>query len=139
MRVKIFLFILISLLLVGISEAKEPIPFKEFITITEQALDALDEIEVAFDSSDTTKKEANASLKKLSAILKKYDRYVPGKWPDSKQGEIVMYISMANFTYKIVILAGDVDSTSFDEEKKKAEEAALNARKLFMKYKRRSP
>lgn len=138
MRIRIFLSILILLFSAEISYAKEPIPYKEFIVITEQALDALDEIEVAFDSSDTTKKEANLSLKKLSAVLKKYDRYVQGKWPESKQGEIVMYISMANFAYKIAILAGDVDSDSFGEQKRKAEDAALNARTLFMKYKLRT-
>lgn len=135
MRIKIFLSLFILLFSIGISHAKEPIPYKEFVVITEQALDALDEVESVFGRFDTTKIEARASLKKLTAALKKYDRYVKGRWPDGKQSEIVYQLSIAEFIYSVSLTVGKFD----DEDKTKAEEAAQKTRELFMQYKRRAP
>ena len=53
--------------------AEEPVPFEEFISITEKALDALDEIETVCSNYDSMKIEARMAVKK-------YDRYVK-TWP----------------------------------------------------------
>jgi len=67
---KIFLSIFILLFSAGISHAKEPIPYKEFVAITEHALDALDEVETVFENSDSMKIEVKMAFKKLDAALK---------------------------------------------------------------------
>lgn len=132
MRNCVFIFIILTLA-PFISYATEPIPYKDFISITNHVLDALDETEAIFAKSDVTKKEARESLTKLDAALKKYDRYQSGKWADGKQSEIVMNISMAVFEYKIFLATDGTDEGS----RKDAIAFAGKARELFMIYKQK--
>lgn len=125
------IFCLTGVLLTGISHAEEPIPYKDFIAITEQALDVLDEVEAVFGRSDITKMEARTVLNRFSAALKKYKRYIPGRWPSGEQSEITKQFSMAEFICSISLTAG---SFSYEDRTKLAG-YAQKARELFIKYK----
>lgn len=73
MRKTIFITVLICIIFEIDIFAAEPMSFKDFITITDKALDALDEAEIIFSRGSPTKKEAQDTLNKLAAATKKYD------------------------------------------------------------------
>jgi hypothetical protein len=118
----------------AIAQAAEPIPFKEFISITEKVLDALDEIEVVFSNSNSTKIEVKQAFKKLDTEMLKYRRYVKD-WRKSpgKQADIIKAIATANIDYEITELKG-----IYDKSHEEAKLATQEARELFMRYKKRS-
>ncbi len=124
------LFLIFLLIPSGVS-ATEPIPYNDFISITEKALDALDEVEIVFSSSESMKIEVKMAFNKLDTALKKYNRYVK-TWPEGKQKEIAWAITEARLLYDMTLIEG-----LHGENHNKAKEAAQKARDLFLQYKKR--
>src|SRR3970040_605197 len=109
---------IVFLSLIAIAQAAEPVPYKEFISITEKVLDALDEIEVVFSNNESMKIEWDMAFKKLDIEMLKYRRYAQdwGKSP-GKQAAIRKAIIAAYAEYKI---------TASQEERKKYAKAQEN-------------
>lgn len=110
--------------------AAEPVPFKDFISITENVLDALDEVETVFSSADSMKIEAKIAFKKFDISMKKYDRHIKA-WPECKQGMIAWKMESARLLYDIALLEGAHGKSNVDADK-----AVQEARDLFAEYKK---
>lgn len=107
----------------------DPIPKQEFIKITEEILNVLDEVDSAFSSSETKTFEAKALLKKLDTVQKKYDRYVES-WPkDNIQSQIVWAIRKAWMEFDMTLISG-----LYSQVHQEAKESAKKARELFGNY-----
>jgi hypothetical protein len=117
-------------LFLGQAHSKEPIPRSEFIKLTENAFDALDEVESTLNHS-TPKVEIQKALNKLGAANKKYERYVPDVWPKGIQNDITGQIAAAKYYYGVYL----VTELRSQESKEAGESAATKARELFRKYK----
>lgn len=128
-----FLSFLILLILSTclITYAAEPIPFDDFVKITEEALDALDEIETVFSSSDSTKREAKLAFKKFDTVWKKYKRFKTTASESTVQFEITFGMWMARMQFETASLEG-LNGKSHNE----AIKTTQKARDLFMKYKK---
>ncbi|MBT0666383.1 hypothetical protein KI809_18910 [Geobacter pelophilus] len=101
---------------------------KEFVKYTENALDALDDVEVAFDSDIATNTSVNNALNKLDSALKKYSRL--NLKEKSIEKEISWKITISRLTYDLVFYQG-IGSEKHMEAKRYGDEA----RELFKKYK----
>lgn len=112
--------------------AEEPVPFEEFISITEKALDALDEIETVCSNYDSMKIEARMAVKKYDIAVKKYDRYVK-TWPKGKQANIAWAMTSARLSYDMAFNSSNMDEMLANE--KKAIIELQKARELYVKYK----
>lgn len=145
MKRVILLFVAITFLSgIAIAQSAEPVPFKEFIAITEKVLDVLDEIEVVFSNNESMKIEVNTAFKKLDIEMLKYRRYVQD-WRKSpgKQAAIIKAISNAHVLYKITETEEELKKYGKAQENegiygKSHESAKLyaqEARELFVKYK----
>ncbi len=143
-RVFLILFAVFLLLPVATVQSAEPVPFKEFISITENVLDALDEIEVVFSSHAFAKTEVNMAFKKLDLAMLKYRRYVQDwrKTP-GKQAAIIKAIANAHVSYLTVNAEealkeygkAQKNEGVYGKTHKRAERYVQEARELFMKYK----
>lgn len=136
-----FLSFLIPLILCTslITYAAEPVPFDDFVKITEQALDALDEIETVCSSGHSTKKEAMSAFKKFDTVMKKYDRYTDTtSWPGSVQMNIWIKLTSARLSWQIVLqditFHERLDVKSRDE----AMQITQEVRDKFMEYKNKN-
>jgi len=131
---KLFLICLVIIYFIIFSSVtgycKEPVPRGDFIKLTENALDALDEVESTLNHS-TPRIEIQKALNKSEAANKRYKRYVPDVWPKGSQREIVGQLSAAHYYYGVYLFT----ELQSDESKKAGETAATKARKLFRKYK----
>jgi len=145
-RFFLILFAIVLLLPVATVQSSEPVPFKEFVTITEKVLDALDEIEVVFSNSKFMKAEVNMAFKKLDIEMLKYRRYVQD-WRKSpgKQAVIIKAIATAHISYLTTEAEEEYKEYGGKAQKNKgiygkshkdAKLAAQEARALFIKYKR---
>lgn len=130
-KIPLFYSVIFVLLFFNIGFAADPMPPKTFILYTEKVLDALDKVEVIFESSESLKIEAQMALRNLDINLKRYDRYVK-TWPEGAQGQIVWAITEARLLYDLVLIKG-VHGAMHDKAKK----AADRARELFLQYKRK--
>ena len=145
---KVILMLLVCSVLLPITpvHSDEPIPSKEFVLITENVLDALDEIEVVLSSYHSTKYELKMAFKKLDIALMKYRRYVED-WRKlkykSKQSSIVSTISTAHCCYRTTEV--ELELKELGKAKKnegrhgktheRARRYAQEARELLTKYK----
>ena len=144
-RVFLILFAVFLLLPVATVQSAEPVPFKEFISITEKVLDALDEIEVVFSNPEFVKAEVNMTFKKLDIAFLKYRRYVQDwrKTP-GKQAAIIKAIANAHVCYKTTEAEEELKEYGkakknrgiYGKTHKRAELYVQEARELFMKYKK---
>jgi chromosome segregation ATPase len=125
-------FVLISLSLCPYSVmAKDSVPRSEFIKYTEEALNALDEVEVVFSSSESSKYEAEKALKSLDIAIKKYERFDGLDWGKTNENKIAWEITYSSLNYNRVLLEG-LYGSSHEEAKKLAQ----GARSLFQEYKK---
>jgi hypothetical protein len=105
------------------------IPYNDIVKLTENVLDALDEVETVFGNSRSTKYEARTATNKLSVALKKYDRYLgPDGAFDKEQGDIIF-----NFTMIEGICHFSTNISS--DDLRKILDYSKNGRKLFEVYK----
>jgi hypothetical protein len=137
-RLFLILVAVVLLLPVGTAQSAEPVPFKEFVSITEKVLDALDEVEVVFSNPESMDTEVNMAFKKIDIEMLKYSRYIQD-WRKSpgKQADIIKAIATADITYritrdKIKLKQEDLYGASH----KGAKLAAQEARERFAKYKK---
>jgi hypothetical protein len=147
MKKAILLFFAMTFLSgIAIAQSAEPIPFKEFITITEKVLDALDELEVVFSNNKSMKVEVDMAFKKLDTENLKYRRYVKDwRKKPGKQAEIIKAIAEAEIEYRTTAIEeemkqykGEKEGTGiFGKTHKNAELSTQKARDLFVKYKTR--
>jgi hypothetical protein len=127
---KIYIMIFAILLLITtLATASDIIAKSDFIRITDQVIDVLDEIEIVFSDSNSSKYEAEKVLKKFDIVMKKYDRYVKN-WPNGIQLQIVWAMTKAKLCYKMALIEGFRGQNHEDAEK-----SAEEARSMFMKYK----
>jgi hypothetical protein len=126
----VIILCIVLLAFIGVCYGANPIPRMTFINITEEILDALDELEATLSNSPTVR-DANVSLTKLDARLKKYDRYVPGKWPPGSQKNIAESLSLSAFAYRVYIVTNGMSIKS----KNDGEKEGTKAREFFQKYK----
>lgn len=104
----------------------EPIPFKDFVNITEKAMDALDNVETVYTNPNSIQLDGTRAINNFKTIMKKYDRYVT-EWPkDSKQGTIVREMESA------VTFFGE----GVVETQEWGADAARQARQSFKEYKK---
>ena len=129
-RLLLVLIAMLLLLSVATVQAAEPVPFKDFVPITEKVLDTLDEIETIFSDSESMKIEAKMAFKKFDIAMKKYDRYVK-IWPEGKQGVIAWKMQSARLLYDMTLIEG-----LHGKSHKEAEQAIQEARDLFAEYKK---
>lgn len=120
--------VMLVMLSVAPVQATEPVPFKDFISITEKVFDALDEIETVFSDSDSRKIEAKMAFKKFDISMKKYDRYIK-TWPEGKQGMIAWKMQSARLLYDMTLIEG-----THGKSHGEAEKAVQEARDLFAEY-----
>ncbi|MCX5886710.1 MAG: hypothetical protein NT096_12520 [Proteobacteria bacterium] len=130
-----FFSLLILLSLLSVVSAADPLPYLEFVKFTTLALNALDGLEAAALECQFSKfvqsLDQNSARLSLRVALKKYDRYVPGAWPeDSNQGVIVRKITETMLNYDSFFLSQSEDTY------KKAYFAGQEAREMFLKYKK---
>lgn len=125
--VPIVIFLLLSVVPV---QAADTVPFKTFISITEKVLDALDEMEIVFSDSESTKIDVKMAFKKFDIAMKKYDRYVE-TWPEGKQGIIAWKMQSVRLLYEMTLIEG-----LHGKSQKEAEQAIQEARNLFAEYKK---
>ena len=118
------------LLPVAAVQAVEPVPFGEFISITEKGLDALDEVETVFSDSESMKIEVKMAFKKYDIAVKKYDRYVK-TWPKGKQADIAWAMAKARLAYDLTLTEG-LHGKSHED----AKIATQEAREMFVKYRK---
>jgi hypothetical protein len=124
-------FILFS---IGAAFAAEPIPYNTFVSITENAMDALDEVAEVWSLPESTEIDRTRVLNRFDAAIKQYNRYV-NDWPkDSKQGEIVKSMTVARGTYQVS--ASHYLSQSRKTYLPMAEDQIQRALDLYMAYKR---
>lgn len=143
-RVFLIFFAVLLLLPVATVQSAEPVPFKEFVSITENVLDALDEVEVVFSNHGYTKANANMAFKKLDIAMLKYRRYITN-WRKSsgKQAAIIKAIANAHVSYLTVNTEEELKEYGkanknegvYGKTHKRAELYVQEARELFMKYK----
>ena len=122
--------VMLVMLSVAPVQATEPVPFKDFVSITEKVLDTLDEIETVFSDSDSRKIEAKMAFKKFDIAMKKYDRYIK-TWPEGKQGMIAWKMQSARLLYDMTLIEG-----THGKSHGEAEKAVQEARDLFAEYKK---
>lgn len=137
-RFFLILFVVVLLLPVPNVQSAEPVPFKEFVSITEKVLDALDEIEVVFSSPESMEIEANNAFKKIDIAMLKYRRYVQD-WRKSpgKQADIIKAIATADIRYRITRDQIKLKKQDlYGESHEAAKLAAQEARERFVKYKK---
>jgi hypothetical protein len=116
---------LLTVFLISIS-AQETTSREKFLSVTESALDALDKLETIFSDPDSTRIEARLAQHELETALKKYERYAP---KTKTEGEMVLFIKMANFEYMGMSMTGKIDEDTF----KSAKENTQKARDIFKK------
>lgn len=124
MKKWIIVFIVLFIATTCVAGPSNTIPKKEFIEITEQALDVLDEMEVMLAKSGTTKWQAENLFAKFDIVERKY--YRSGKKTTKDQGEIILTMVFAKEAFT------NPSAKSYTEGMNKAEEA----RALFSKYKK---
>jgi len=143
-RLCLILFAMVLLLPVATVQSAEPVPFKEFVLITEKVLDALDEIEVVFSNPESMKTEVNMAFKKLDIEMLKYRRYVQD-WRKSpgEQAIIIKAIATAHIRYRTTETEeelkkygkGSETKGIYGKSHKDARLATQEAREVFLKYK----
>ncbi|SPD72848.1 hypothetical protein PITCH_A1580003 [uncultured Desulfobacterium sp.] len=138
MRRFFLLFIATAFLLVYTTAyTAEPIPFNDFISITEKVLDALDEIEVVFSDPSSIRLEVEMAFKRMNIEMLKYNRYVQDwrKVP-GKQADIVKAIATSQIIYDTVWNKIQLGEEGFyGKTHKEARHAAQKAREVFIRYK----
>jgi hypothetical protein len=140
-KMKRFFLILVTMVLllpVATVQSAEPVPFKEFVSITEKVFDALDEVEVVFSNPESMEIEVNMAFKKIDIEMLKYRRYVQD-WRKSpgKQADIIRAIATADIKYRITRTKIKLkEEDLYGESHKDAKLASQEAREIFVKYKK---
>ncbi|MGD0276009.1 MAG: hypothetical protein ABSB79_08125 [Syntrophales bacterium] len=118
---KLTVLFVTALMLVGVStcfagsakvNAKEAIPVKTFITLTDAYFDALDDLYSIVVKKPIDMHEYKRADAKCTAIREKYDRYA--QWPDgeSKQEDLFMSMACLNLDMNKATITGDVTGIS---------------------------
>ena len=116
--------------------AQEIFPRKEFIKITEEAINAVDKLEAGFlYPLGITRVEARQLHNNFSAVLKRYDRYSSYKKTDT-QNLIFSKLIMLNLQYMKLSLELELEKVEHDDLQE-ALQTADELRGLFYKYKKR--
>jgi len=105
--------------------ADPPIPRSEFIKMTENALDKMDELQSLLENG-TSKMEARRAMSQLDAAMKKYDRYSGRE--TKEQAQIFINLMMAHYGFSTLVTTGGNVGADLLEYKQKAVD-------LFMVYK----
>jgi hypothetical protein len=113
----------------------DPIPREEFIKITEEIINIIDQLESIFASFQPKVFEVRPLVQKLDAAQKKYKRYGDSLPEDNVQGKIAKAILTANFYYEIMLFSGSYSSPSGDKDYySESKRAAKEVRELFSSY-----
>jgi hypothetical protein len=128
--------LLTAVLLPTVLFAIESIPYQDFITLTDNALDSLDELEAILSNPDTTNRLGNEALNRYDAKVKKFDRYMSARWNlEDKQKAIVEKLQAIKTSYGLYLSSGEKKYEFEFEFRKTGDRQAKEVRELYLQYK----